>query len=60
MGGIRTSIHYYNTEEDIDALLAGLLPFHWPEMRSKKPACEPDDIKPRQRLTSRFFVFFSM
>ena len=27
MGGIRTSIHYYNTEEDIDALLAGIRDF---------------------------------
>ncbi len=23
-GGIRTSIHYYNTEEDIDALIKGI------------------------------------
>ena len=27
VGGIRTSIHYYNTEEDIDALLAGIRDF---------------------------------
>lgn len=26
-GGIRTSIHYYNTEEDIDLLLAGIADF---------------------------------